>query len=183
MEEIAGSNKEQPWPGPVSGTCSGAYAAHWSKAISLPSVVWFTYIHTVTVQVLARVPPSMLQGLASRTARHNSIYRGALTRHKHHHHHHHHLGRVDALLLGRPTPLVLASGNGHSYAPAVLTAACRHYAQQTPPGGGQGGGGGGGGIPGFRFPMQQQYAKGDALNEFVRVQHHLSGAFPWRSPE
>ncbi|SRR6266404_4551586 len=34
-----------------------------------------------------------------------------------------------------------------------------HYAQ-TPPGGG-------GGFPEFKFPMQQQYSKGDALKEFV----------------
>ena len=46
-----------------------------------------------------------------------------------------------------------------SYVPASV----RRYAQ-TPPGGT----GGGGGIPGFRFPMQQEYLKGDALKEFVR---------------
>jgi hypothetical protein len=100
---------------------------------------------------LARVPPSMLQGLASRN-------HSALTRHIHH------LGRLNALLLSRPAP-PLVSGVGHSCAPAVLTARRRHYAQQTPPGGGRGGSGG---IPGLSFPMQQQYAKGDALKEFVR---------------
>jgi hypothetical protein len=41
----------------------------------------------------------------------------------------------------------------------------RRYAQ-IPPGGT---GGGGGGIPGFRFPMQPQHSKGDALKEFVRA--------------
>ena len=40
----------------------------------------------------------------------------------------------------------------------------RHYAQKPP-----GGPAGRGGIPGFKFPMQQQYAKGDALKEFVRI--------------
>jgi hypothetical protein len=40
----------------------------------------------------------------------------------------------------------------------------RHYAQ-TPPGGPAGSGG----VPGFKFPMQQQYSKGDALKEFVRA--------------
>jgi hypothetical protein len=101
----------------------------------------------------------MLQGLASRTARSNSTYHKALPCHSHHWH----LGRVNALLLGRSAPLV--SGSGHSYAPAVLSSR-RHYAQQIPPGGGPGGGGG---IPGFKFSMQQQYAKGDALKEFVRA--------------
>ena len=45
-----------------------------------------------------------------------------------------------------------------------VPAGVRHYAQNPP-----GGTGGGGGIPGFRFPMQQQYSKGDALKEFVRA--------------
>ncbi|KAF8274349.1 P-loop containing nucleoside triphosphate hydrolase protein [Lactarius quietus] len=48
-------------------------------------------------------------------------------------------------------PVLIAT----SYAPV------RHYAQIPP-----GGAGGGGGMPGFRFPMQQQYSKGDALKEF-----------------
>jgi hypothetical protein len=102
----------------------------------------------------------MLQGLASRTARHNSIYYRALARHNRH------LGRVNALLLDHPALPLAVSGGGHSYAPAVLTVHRRHYAQETPPGGGRGGGGG---VPGFSFPMQQQHAKGDALKEFVRV--------------
>ncbi|KAI0277462.1 P-loop containing nucleoside triphosphate hydrolase protein [Russula aff. rugulosa BPL654] len=59
--------------------------------------------------------------------------------------------------LGRPL-LPLVSG---AYAPAALSV--RYYAQ-TPPGGQ--GPAGGGGFPGFQFPMQQQYAKGDALREF-----------------
>jgi hypothetical protein len=104
----------------------------------------------------------MLQGLVSRTARSSSTYHKVLPRHNHHHWH---LGRVNnaLLLLSRSAPLV--PGSGHSYAPAVLSSR-RHYAQQIPPGGGQGGGGG---IPGFKFPMQQQYVKGDALKEFVRA--------------
>jgi hypothetical protein len=61
--------------------------------------------------------------------------------------------------LGRPVLLPLVSGGYTPLAPSV-----RHYAQP----GGQGPGGGGG-FPGFKFPMQQQYAKGDALKEFVRV--------------
>lgn len=62
---------------------------------------------------------------------------------------------------GRPVLLPLVSGGYAPVAPSV-----RHYAQ-TPPGGQ--GPGGGGGFPGFKFPMQQQYAKGDALKEFVRA--------------
>jgi hypothetical protein len=46
----------------------------------------------------------------------------------------------------------------------VAASSVRHYAQ-TPPGGS----GSTGGIPGFKFPMQQQYGKGDALKEFVRA--------------
>ena len=57
--------------------------------------------------------------------------------------------------------LPLVSGG---YAPA--TPSVRHYAQIPP--GGQGPGGGGG-FPAFKFPMQQQQAKGDALKEFVRA--------------
>ncbi len=63
--------------------------------------------------------------------------------------------------LGRPVLLSLVSGGSAPTAPSV-----RHYAQLPP--GGQGPGGGGG-FPGFKFPMQQQYAKGDALKEFVRA--------------
>ena len=67
---------------------------------------------------------------------------------------------------GRPVlPSLVSSG----YAPAAPFV--RQYAQ-TPPGGQ--GPGGSGGLPGFKFPMQQQYAKGDALKEFVRA---LLGAF------
>lgn len=94
--------------------------------------------------------PSMLQGLASRAVRRNTIcYQVRSSRTNHH-------------LFSRP--VLVSGGYGCSYAPAVLLSV-RHYAQQTPPGGQ----GGGGGIPGFKFPMQQQYAKGDALKEFVRV--------------
>jgi hypothetical protein len=50
----------------------------------------------------------------------------------------------------------------------VAASSVRHYAQ-TPPGGS----GNAGGFPGFKFPMQQQYSKGDALKEFVRAR----GAF------
>ncbi|KAI9459730.1 P-loop containing nucleoside triphosphate hydrolase protein [Lactarius psammicola] len=81
----------------------------------------------------------MLHGLASRSFRRN-VFRNAHTKSNH-------LLRVAAPSL----PVLIAS----SYAPV------RHYAQ-TPPGGT----GSGGGIPGFRFPMQQQYSKGDALKEF-----------------
>ena len=70
--------------------------------------------------------------------------------------------------LGRPV-LPLVSG-GH--APAVPFV--RHYAQ-TP--GGQGPAGGGG-FPGFKFPMQQQYGKGDALKEFVRALLVFYSVFP-----
>ncbi|KAN0109195.1 P-loop containing nucleoside triphosphate hydrolase protein [Russula decolorans] len=83
----------------------------------------------------------MLQGLASRTVRFISRV---------------HPRPVNAL--GRRVLLPLVSGG---YAPAALSV--RHYAQ-TPPGGQ--GPGGGGGFPGFKFPMQQQYEKGDALKEF-----------------
>ena len=93
--------------------------------------------------------PSMLQGLASRTVRPISRV---------------HPRPVHAL--GRPVLLPLVSG-GH----APATPSVRYYAQ-TPPGGQ--GPGGGGGFPGFKFPMQQQYAKGDALKEFVRA---LLGVF------
>ena len=90
--------------------------------------------------LLVSVP--MLQGLALRTVR--LVYRV-------------HPRPVNAL--GRPVLLPLVSGGS-------VPAAARHYAQ-TPPGGQ--GSGGGGGFPGFKFPMQQQYAKGDALKEFVRA--------------
>jgi hypothetical protein len=93
--------------------------------------------------------PSMLQGSALRTGRLISRV---------------HPRPVNAL--GRPVLLPLISGG---YAPAALSV--RHYAQ-TPPGGQ--GPAGGGGFPGFKFPMQQQYAKGDALREFVRA---LLGVF------
>jgi hypothetical protein len=86
----------------------------------------------------------MLQGLASRTVRLISRV---------------HTRPVNAL--GRPVLLPLVSAGYVPAAPSV-----RHYAQ-TPPGGQ--GPGGGGGFPGFKFPMQQQYAKGDALKEFVRA--------------
>lgn len=82
----------------------------------------------------------MLQGLASRTVRLISRV---------------HPRTVNAL--GRPVLSLVSRG----YAPAAPSV--RHYAQ-TPPGGQ--GPAGGGGFPGFKFPMQQQYAKGDALKEF-----------------
>jgi hypothetical protein len=88
--------------------------------------------------------PSMLQGVASRTVRLISRV---------------HPRPVNAL--GRPALLFLVSGG---YAPAAPSV--RHYAQSPP--GGQGPGGGGG-FPGLKFPMQQQYEKGDALKEFVRA--------------
>jgi hypothetical protein len=88
----------------------------------------------------------MLQGLASRSRAVRLISRV-------------HPRPVKAL--GHPVLLPLVSGG---YAPAAPSV--RHYAQ-TPPGGQ--GPGGGGGFPGFKFPMQQQYAKGDALKEFVRA--------------
>jgi hypothetical protein len=97
----------------------------------------------------------MFQGLASRTARSNSIYR------KFHPNRTHHLGRVNAPFLRRPVRV--PGGSSYGYMPRVLFV--RHYTQQTPPGGQ----GGSGGLPGFKFPMQQQYAKGDALEEFVRT--------------
>lgn len=90
--------------------------------------------------------PSMLRAPASRTVRRNCIHRV-------------HLRPINAL--GRPVlPSLVSSGYGPA-APFV-----RRYAQ-TPPGGQ--GPGGSGGLPGFNFPMQQQYAKGDALKEFVRA--------------
>ncbi|KAH9028456.1 P-loop containing nucleoside triphosphate hydrolase protein [Lactarius deliciosus] len=82
----------------------------------------------------------MLHGLASRSFRRN-VFRNAHTNSSH-------LLRIAAPSL----PALIAT----SYAPV------RHYAQ-IPPGGTTGGGGG---IPGFRFPMQQQHSKGDALKEF-----------------
>lgn len=88
--------------------------------------------------------PSMLQGRASRTV--NLISR---------------VPPRPVSALGRPVLLPLASGGHAPTAPSV-----RHYAQIPP--GGQGPGGGGG-FPGFKLPMQQQYAKGDALKEFVRA--------------
>jgi hypothetical protein len=90
--------------------------------------------------------PSMLQGLASRPVRLISRV---------------HPRPVNAL--GRPLLLLPLVSGGHvpAAAPSV-----RHYAQ-TPPGGQ--GPAGGGGFPGFKFPMQQQYEKGDALKEFVRA--------------
>lgn len=84
----------------------------------------------------------MLQGIASRTARRNCI-NGVRPR------------PVNAP--GRQVLLI-------RYAPAASS--IRHYAQIPP--GGQGPGGSGG-FPGLKFPMQQQYAKGDALKEFVRT--------------
>ena len=97
----------------------------------------------------------MLQGLASRIARRNNIYQNL------HLNRNHHLGRVNAPFLSRP--VLVPGGYRYGYVPRALSV--RHYAQQTPPGGQ----GGGGGFPGFKFPMQQQYAKGDALKEFVRA--------------
>ena len=85
---------------------------------------------------------AMLQGLASRTVKRNNIYTAGYLR------------RANAL-----SRSVLVTGRYALAAPSV-----RHYAQ-TPPGGS----GGGQGMPGFKFPMQQQYAKGDALKEFVRT--------------
>jgi hypothetical protein len=87
--------------------------------------------------------PSMLQGPALRTVRRISRVRPR---------------PINAL--GRPVLPIVSGG----YAPAAPFV--RHYAQ-TPPGGQ--GPAGGGGFPGFKFPMQQQYAKGDALKEFVRA--------------
>ena len=101
------------------------------------------------VLTLEQSVPSMLQGSALRTSRLISRVHPRL---------------VNAL--GRPVLLPLVSG---AYAPAALS--LRYYAQ-TPPGGQ--GPTGGGGFPGFKFPMQQQYAKGDALREFVRA---LLGVF------
>jgi hypothetical protein len=71
--------------------------------------------------------------------------------------------------LGRPVPPPVSGG--HAPAPVFV----RHYAQ-TPPGGQ--GPAGGGGFPGFKFPMQQQYAKGDALKEFVRALLVYFSVFP-----
>ena len=82
----------------------------------------------------------MLQGLASRTVRLPSRV---------------HPRPVNVLGRLALPPLVF----GGYTAPSV-----RRYAQ-TPPGGQ--GPGGGGGFPGFKFPMQQQYEKGEALKEFV----------------
>jgi hypothetical protein len=82
-----------------------------------------------------------LNGLASRSFRRN-FFRNAHP--------------TSSPLLRVSTPSLIAT----SYVPI------RHYAQ-IPPGGT--GGGGAGGIPGFRFPMQQQHSKGDALKEFVRA--------------
>ena len=59
------------------------------------------------------------------------------------------------------TPSLIAT---NYYVPASV----RLYAQNPP-----GGTADGGGIPGFRFPMQQQYSKGDALKEFVRDKRSL----------
>jgi len=87
----------------------------------------------------------MLQNLASRTTTRNCIYR---------------VRPRPVNAFGRPTPLPLVSGG---YAPAAPS--IRHYAQIPP--GGQGPGGSVG-FPGFKFPMQQLYAKGDALKEVVR---------------
>ncbi|KAN0135998.1 P-loop containing nucleoside triphosphate hydrolase [Lactarius tabidus] len=79
----------------------------------------------------------MLNGLASRSFRRN------VSRNAHPNTH---------LLLRVAAPSLIAT----RYVPV------RRYAQ-IPPGGT---GGGGGGIPGFRFPMQPQHSKGDALKEF-----------------
>jgi hypothetical protein len=89
----------------------------------------------------------MLQGLASRIVKRDCISR---------------VYPRPIYALCRPAllpPLVFGS-----YAPAAPSV--RHYAQ-TPPGGQDKGGSGG--FPGLKFPMQQQYAKGDALKEFVRA--------------
>jgi len=117
---------------------------------------WLT-LDAVPVSVLTRVLPSMLQGLASRTARRNSIYQKLHP----HPNRNHHLGHGNAPFLSRP--VLVPGGYSYGYVPRVLSV--RHYAQQTPPGGH----GGSGGLPGFKFPMQQQYAKGGALEEFVRA--------------
>jgi hypothetical protein len=85
----------------------------------------------------------MLNGLASRSFRRN------VSRNAHPNTH---------LLLRVAAPSLIAT----NYVPV------RRYAQ-IPPGGSRGTGGGGGGIPGFRFPMQPQHSKGDALKEFVRA--------------
>ncbi|KAH9988560.1 P-loop containing nucleoside triphosphate hydrolase protein [Russula vinacea] len=81
----------------------------------------------------------MLQGLASRTARRNCI------------------NGVRPRPVNAPGRQVLPP----RFAPAASS--IRHYAQIPP--GGQGPGGSGG-FPSLKFPMQQQYAKGDALKEF-----------------
>lgn len=99
----------------------------------------------------------MLQGLASRTARRNSIYQKLRS----HPNRNHHLAHGNAPFLS--PPVLVPGGYGYGYVPRVLSV--RHYAQQMPPGGH----GGSGGLPGFKFPMQQQYAKGGALEEFVRA--------------
>ena len=109
------------------------------------------------VSVLTRVLLSMLQGLTSRTARRNSIYQKLHS----HPNRNHHLTRGNAPFLSRP--VLVPGGYSYGYVPRVLSV--RHYAQQTPPGGY----GRSGGLPGFNFPMQQQYAKGGALEEFVRA--------------
>lgn len=111
--------------------CSLLSRPHLRAALALVSVL---------------VSPSMFQGLVSRTARCNSIYK-VLTSLRHGH------------ALGH-RPVLLASG-GHAPLPITLPSV-RHYAK-IPPGRGQGG------FPEFKFPMQQQYAKGDALKEFVRA--------------
>ena len=154
-----GESKGQARPGTARATIA------WYVLLTDDLIILLCYclVSVWSQYVFARVLPSMLQSFASRTAKRNSIYHKALARH------HHHLGRANGLLLDRPVPLI--SGGGHSYAPAVHSTH-RYYAQQTPPGGSQGGGGG---IPGFKFPMQQQYGKGDALKEFVRAL--LTGVF------
>jgi hypothetical protein len=123
----------------------GKNDATHSRPLLDPSLIQYSTV-VPPASLSVRVSPSMLQGLASRTIRHNCIYRA-------------HPRPVNALV--RPVLLPLVSGG---YAPAAPS--IRHYAQ-TPPGGQ--GPGGSGGFPGLKFPMQQQYAKGDALKEFVRV--------------
>ena len=100
------------------------------------------YAHSRSQQVSVLRSPSMLTSLASRSFRRN-VLRNA------------HPNSQRPLRVPTSTlPVLIATG----YAPV------RNYSQ-TPPGGT----GGVGGIPGFRFPMQQQHSKGDALKEFVRA--------------
>lgn len=93
--------------------------------------------------------------LASRTARRNCI-----------------INRVRPGPVNAPRCQVLLPLVSGGYAPAASS--IRRYAQIPP--GGQGPGGSGG-FPSFKFPMQQQYAKGDALKEFVRALLDISVYF------